>query len=760
MPIILNTAPIIFDGATIDLEKFDFSEERLEQLRNDCRFTHMVKRSGDSILAIPLKQDVPLLGGFREQADLATNLSLARALANHAFYRELFKRDLWVSSITPLSYLVTKKNLLEDCLPQGMTLIKGLSVFVKWEVEFRVIDPVGKSPFISMTINISTAPRISLTCQQLMTKGVSILNQYVGRPYYGKNPELKPRFSTVGRVINVNADGMLELEDLRAGEPALADPTEMYLEPREDLLDNCLRAMYGTQAPEILSSIDKKLAEYHTGNKKLEKLQRGLASYQTFKLSLVEGIPFKIGNFLDNDNSKGRYLKTYKAEKPGFVFSSGAAKVSIWNDGGLQQYGPFSRETFSPSKPRICVVLQANKKGQVEQVLHKFLNGIAPVAYGKGGKTFEFTGFKNKFRLQDCFIEFFTAQDDNIESYNKAITAALQSNGNTRKFDLALVQIDDSFRGRTASNNPYLAAKARFIGQQIPVQEFTMENLGQSDARIVWSLNNMALATYAKLGGVPWLLTADSTIGHEVVFGIGSAMIHSSRLSTKERMVGITTVFTGDGRYYVNNISSAVSSEQYFETLLENLRTTMDRVKTDFAWRPKDTVRLIFHAFKTFKDAEADAVKQVMSELGDFNVEFAFVHVAPNSPYILFDTTQQGSFGKGNYAPERTNYLQLSEHVALVSLTGAMELKRTSDGIPQPVQLILHRDSTFKDMAYLSKQVVKFGAHSWRSYQPAPMPVSIYYSQLMAQMLSQLSGTPNWNPDAIYNKIGTTRWFL
>ncbi|MFC7523136.1 Piwi domain-containing protein [Parapedobacter sp. GCM10030251] len=760
MPLLLNTAPIIFDDVVIDLEKFPFNDERLEQLRNDCRYTHMIKRTGDSILAVPLKKGLPPLGGIREQVDLKKDLSLTRSLANHAFYRELFKRNLWVSSITPLSYLITKKNLLEDCMPQGYSLAKGLGVFVKWEVEFRVIDPLEKAPFVSITINISTSTRISLTCQQLMTKGVSILNQYVGKPYYGRNPELKPRFSTVGRVVNVNTDGMLELEDLRPGELELADPTEMYLEPREDHLDNCIRVIYGSDASQILSNIDTKLAQYHVGNKKFEKLQRGLASYQTFKLSLVDGVPFQIGNFLDNDKAKTNHIKTYKAEKPIFVFSPGAAKVSTWNDGGLQQYGPYSRETFSPNKPRICVVLQANKKGQVEQILHKFLNGMPPVAYGKGRKTFEFTGLKNKFRLQDCYIDFFTAEDDSITSYNRAITAALQSNGSTRTFDLALIQIDDGFRSRVASNNPYLAAKARFVGQQIPVQEFTMENLGQPDARIVWSLNNMALATYAKLGGVPWLLTADSTIGHEVVFGIGSAMIHTSRLSAKERMVGITTVFTGDGRYYVNNISSAVTADEYFETLLQNLRTTMDRVKTDFAWRPKDTVRLIFHAFKTFKDAEADAVKQVMSELGDFNVEFAFVHVAPNSPYILFDTAQPGSFGKGIYAPERTNYLQLSEHVALASLTGAVELKKTSDGIPQPVQLILHRDSTFKDMAYLSKQVIKFGAHSWRSYQPAPMPVSIYYSQLMAQMLSQLSGTPNWNPDAIYNKIGTTRWFL
>ena len=485
----------------------------------------------------------------------------------------------------------------------------------------------------------------------------------------------------------------------------------------------------------------------------------GLKNYQSFQLSLVEGIPFTVGDFLNDNAAAGKFLKVNSAEKPGFVFAPGATKIKEWNDLGLQQYGPFSRETFSPNKPRICVVFQSNKKGLVEQILHKFLHGIPPVAYGKNGKTFEFTGLINKFRLQDCEIDFFAADDDSMAAYNKAIGAALQSSG-SRSYDLALVQIDDSFRARSAYNNPYLAAKARFIGQQIPVQEFTLENLGQPDARIVWSLNNMALATYAKLGGVPWLLTADTTIAHEVVFGIGSAMIHTSRMGSKERMIGITTVFTGDGRYYVNNVSSAVASVDYAETLLASLRTTMERVKNDFAWRPRDTVRLIFHAFKTFKDAEADAVKQVMAELGDFNVEYAFVHVAPNSPYLLFDTNQRGVFGKGVFAPDRTKYLQISEHVALACLTGAQELKKQSDGIPQPVQLILHRDSTFKDMAYLAKQVIKFGAHSWRSYQPAPMPVSVYYSQLMAQMLSQLSGVPNWNADAIYNKIGTTRWFL
>jgi hypothetical protein len=188
----------------------------------------------------------------------------------------------------------------------------------------------------------------------------------------------------------------------------------------------------------------------------------------------------------------------------------------------------------------------------------------------------------------------------------------------------------------------------------------------------------------------------------------------------------------------------------------------MARVQTTYNWQPRDVVRLIFHAFKTFKDAEANVVKQVVSELGDYNVEFAFVHVAETHPYLMFDTGQAGlgAFNKGIFAPERGKYLLLSEHTSLVSLTGPQELKKASDGLPGPIQLILHRDSTFKDLTYLSKQVLKFGAHSWRSFTPSSMPVSVYYSQLMAQMLGQLNGISHWNPDALYNKIGTTRWFL
>lgn len=758
---ILNVAPILYEDAKLTGERFKYNDDLFEKFNQDYRRSHLIKRSGDFIIVVPLNLKSSSMGGEHIEIDLKENLSMASSLAREAIYRQLLFRKLPISSIRPVSYLVTNYNILDHCIPTNTHIFKGLGLYAKWEIDFRVIAPETNVSFLSMNLNVSTAPRISVNCSSLLSAGFPIDGHYVGISESGRNPDLKPHFRTIGKIAKVLENGMLELEDIREGISNPVDSMEVFLEPREDTLEQCIKYFYKGNSAFILNAMQQRAAAFHLGDVKLSKLKRGLALLQSFKLEFANRIPFQIGSFLSDDTIDGVSLKIKMAEKPLFVFSYGGQQNSRYNDPGIQKYGPYSKDTFSPPKPRICVICQEKKKGQVELVLRKFIDGIPPVEYALG-KTFEFTGLKTKFYLQDCLIEFFVSKDNTTEGYNDSITRAMQSGRNGTPWNLALIQIDTDFRQRPANNNPYILTKARFVSQGIPVQEFTIEALGLPDKRVVWSLNNMALATYAKLGGVPWLLSAEKPITHELIFGIGSSIVQSTRLGQKERMIGITTVFSGDGNYLINNISAAVSADQYFETLLTNVRSTMEKVRISYNWQPKDAVRLIFHAFKTLKDIEIDVVKQVVSELGDYCVEFAFVHVADNHPYLLFDILQNGigRQKKGVFSPVRGKFLQLSEHTALACLTGGQELKKVTDGLPAPVQLILHRDSTFKDMTYLSKQVLKFGAHSWRSYQPAPMPVSVYYSQLMAQMLGQLNNVSSWNSDALYNKIGTTRWFL
>ena len=225
-------------------------------------------------------------------------------------------------------------------------------------------------------------------------------------------------------------------------------------------------------------------------------------------------------------------------------------------------------------------------------------------------------------------------------------------------------------------------------------------------------------------------------------------------------------MFTGDGNYWLSNVSRAVPIADYQDTLLESLRDTINRVQRSMNWQPGEHIRLIFHAFKPLKNSEADAVKALMAELGNYDVDYAFVHVIQDHPYILFDKGQRGVWDyeartpKGVYAPMRGLFLRLSNHEVLLSLTGAREVKRSQDGLPHPIFLRLHRSSTFQDTTYLARQVFAFSCHSWRSFLPSPMPVTILSSKLVAKMLGQLETLPGWNSDILVGRIGETRWFL
>ena len=239
------------------------------------------------------------------------------------------------------------------------------------------------------------------------------------------------------------------------------------------------------------------------------------------------------------------------------------------------------------------------------------------------------------------------------------------------------------------------------------------------------------------------------------------------RLGERERVVGITTVFSGDGNYCVSTVSKAVAFADYDSELLDSLKQTITRLSKSMNWQPKDHVRLVFHSFKPFNSIEAEAVKRLVPSLGDFQVEYAFLHIAETQPYMLFDRKQEGVWGidgsgkkKGRFAPQRGQFLRLSGSDALIVLTGPKELKKATDGMPSPVAVKLGRDSTFRDVPYLTQQVNTFACHSWRGFDNSPLPVTLMYSELIARLLGKLGTVPFWNPSQMFGRIGETRWFL
>ena len=63
------------------------------------------------------------------------------------------------------------------------------------------------------------------------------------------------------------------------------------------------------------------------------------------------------------------------------------------------------------------------------------------------------------------------------------------------------------------------------MGSEIPVQALEIETINSPVDSLPFIMNNIPLASYAKMGGTPWVLATPpgQGISHEIIMGIGSA---------------------------------------------------------------------------------------------------------------------------------------------------------------------------------------------------------------------------------------------
>lgn len=394
--------------------------------------------------------------------------------------------------------------------------------------------------------------------------------------------------------------------------------------------------------------------------------------------------------------------------------------------------------------------------GDVGQFLRQFKDGVNATDENAPFRQ----GFLRKYHLNSCDFSFYEVKRSSSldGSYRDAALESLKAEP-----DLAFVIIREQYRNLPDSGNPYYTSKARIMAQGVPVQTIEIETVRERGRAYI--LNNLSVAVYAKLGGIPWTLAPNQDLAHEIIVGIGSARPNESRRGGGERVVGITTVFSGDGQYLLANNTQEVSAEQYVEALTQSLQETVGELRSRFGWRANDRVRFIFHqSFKRYKDLEAEAVAKFAVSLGDFEAQYAFVHISDSHNWMLFDPGVRGvKFGrstKGSMVPQRGQYVPLGPHAALLTLTGPYQIKSPLQGCPHPILVNIHQNSTFTSLDYLARQIFNLSFISWRGFNPSTLPVSISYSNMIADLLSHLGHVKNWNSDALVTALKERRWFL
>jgi len=345
--------------------------------------------------------------------------------------------------------------------------------------------------------------------------------------------------------------------------------------------------------------------------------------------------------------------------------------------------------------------------------------------------------------------------------------------GTERAPDIVLVVVRDQ-DAFVETDNPYWRAKAFLLAQGIPSQEVRLSVVRSRRSQLPYILENIAVAIYAKLGGSPWTIRPTLPLTKEVVIGMAHAQF-GGRYSPLRRIMGVTTVFSSDGTYLLAVGSQRCEYEKYPEVLAASVRDTLTRLAKEQGWTRGDVVRLVFHAPKPLTGTEiATLAKVAVKTLGDgIQFESAFLTIERDHPFKvvapkekgreMFVERLDGSPGRatvGECAPRRGLVVYLGRSKRLLCVNGPLLMKREGESIPRPLQITLHKDSTYSDMTALTRQVFHFTGLSWRSMLPVTEPVTIFYPHLIADKLMRLSSLPDWDDKLLDTRLRRSRWFL
>jgi hypothetical protein len=641
-------------------------------------------------------------------------------------------------------------------LPSLITLFKESP---KFELDAKLVEFRDGESEVGLFVRVSTKQQIAASLTDLIQAGVDLKGLYVIRRTW----EIGQR-RLVGRFGSLS-DGVVKLSEHFPDEPASVAEADVSLEPSTASFRRCLGHLLGDRYAAFEKERNRQEMNLLNGPA-VHQLMGKMKEYlrEASPLALTGGLECSITERIEVRNTSA-YKSVSAAAPVEHCFDAARTKRHRHPWSGLQSFGPFSHETFPRKSPNVLVMCPDAAQGVTETFLRAFRDGLSfPRNSGY------VAGFARTFGLAN--IQFSTVTVPLLENRTRTAAqlyreTAAQSLASSPLPDAGFVVMLDEYDRLPDPEDPYLQVKALFLMAGVPVQEVRLSTMKQSASSLQYILQNLAVALYAKMGGTPWTVDHDLTINDEIVIGMGTCEL-SSRFAEKRRYVGITTVFRGDGNYLLSNLSRECEYDDYPSELKSSTIDVLNEIKARNGWRAGDTVRIVFHSYKPLRNVE---VSEIMAEsvraIGEgLNIQFAFLTVSHDHPFLALDLKQQGisrhpgAPRKGEYAPDRGVMVRVGRYTQLLCTNGPRLIKREESPLPIPLLVHLHPQSTFRDLPYLTEQVLKFTSLSWRSVLPARNPVTIYYSELIARLLARLRVVKDWSPAMLNVRLRSSKWFL
>lgn len=320
------------------------------------------------------------------------------------------------------------------------------------------------------------------------------------------------------------------------------------------------------------------------------------------------------------------------------------------------------------------------------------------------------------------------------------------------------VYINPSYNFKATNDNVnfYYKIKQLLLQYKVSTQVILRENITKDSFQ--HSIRNIAIATLAKLGGIPWRL--DREINNELIVGIGA--FKSKKYNN--RYIGSTFCFANDGKFKGFNVLPAGNHI----LLAGAIREAVEAYKK----QNEKTERLIIHFYKRMNNEEiVPIIRQLKSIDKNIPIVIITVNKTASSDIVVFDKDYDRKMPfSGTYIPigmdsyilcNNTRYKATlnGEHTEEEREAEKAQLAKQLKSFPLPVKL--HLQSTDKsiinDPAEVKKlidQVYQFSRMYWKSVSQQNLPVTTKYPEMVAEIY------PHFEGGKLYEFGKKNLWFL
>lgn len=303
----------------------------------------------------------------------------------------------------------------------------------------------------------------------------------------------------------------------------------------------------------------------------------------------------------------------------------------------------------------------------------------------------------------------------------------------------------DKFTTNTDDREVYIRIKELFLNENIVTQvvDYTkmLENI-ENQYTFQFSLQNMALALHAKLGGTPWKLAV--TDKKELVIGVGAF----TNQGENRRYIASAFSFQNNGLF--RNFEYFSKSES--KLLVGSILTAI----TDFTSKAQ-AEKVVIHFYKEMKYQE---VKPIIEGMNKLNLKIPLyilnINKTESEDIIAYDLNWNKKL-----MPVSGTFIRIANNQFLLFNNARYQNSQyysDTDGFPFPIKIKMSSPDkdAFEDaniVLELLTQVYQFSRLYWKSLRQQNVPITIKYPEMVAQIAPRFEAPI---PDHAKDKL----WFL